>query len=64
MGQTAAISASLVQIAGRMGQDHLEYPSLTRDLPLRQAYADWLGDQALGTFTAEDVALTLAGRMA
>lgn len=64
VGQTAAISAILIQIAGRMGQDHLEYPILKRDLPLRQAYADWLGDQALGSFTAEDVALTLGGQNA
>jgi DNA-binding transcriptional MocR family regulator len=64
VGQSAAIAAILIQIAGRIGQDHLEYPSLRRDLPLRQAYADWLGDQALGSFTAEDVALTLGGQNA
>ncbi|MCY1127936.1 PLP-dependent aminotransferase family protein [Frigidibacter sp. RF13] len=64
VGQTAAISAILLQIAGQMGQDHLEYPSLRRDVPLRMAYADWLGDQALGPFSEEEIALTLGGQNA
>jgi DNA-binding transcriptional MocR family regulator len=64
VGQGAAIAAILVQIAGHMGRDHLDYPSLRRDLPLRQAYADWLADQALGPFTADDMALTLGGQNA
>ncbi len=64
VGQSAAIAAILVQVAGQMGPGHLEYPSLRRDLPLRQAYADWLDDQALGPFGADDMALTLGGQNA
>ncbi|MCX8509217.1 MAG: GntR family transcriptional regulator, partial [Rhodobacteraceae bacterium] len=64
VGQGAAISAILIQIANHLGQDHLEYPSLRRDVPLRQAYADFLADQALGSFGADDIALTLGGQNA
>lgn len=64
VGQSAAIAAILVEIAGYMGRDHLDYPSLRRDVPLRQAYANWLGDQALGPFGADDIALTLGGQNA
>lgn len=64
VGQSAAIAEILREIADYMGADHLDYPSLRRDLPLRQAYADWLGDQALGTFGADDIALTLGGQNA
>lgn len=64
IGQGAAISAILIQLANHLGQDHLEYPSLRRDIPLRQVYADWLGDQALGTFGVDDMALTLGGQNA
>ncbi|HQY45153.1 MAG TPA: PLP-dependent aminotransferase family protein [Paracoccaceae bacterium] len=64
VGQTAAIAEILREIADYMGADHLEYPSLRRDLPLRQAYAEWLGGQALGSFGADDIALTLGGQNA
>lgn len=64
VGQAAAIAAIYTQLAAHVGQDHLEYPSLRRDVPLRQAYAHWLGDQALGTFGADDIALTLGGQNA
>lgn len=64
VGQTEAIAAILTQLARHMGQEHLEYPSLRRDEPLRQAYANWLGDQALGGFDADDIAITLGGQNA
>jgi DNA-binding transcriptional MocR family regulator len=64
VGQSAAIAGILTQIAETMGTDHLEYPTLRRDEPLRQAYAEWLGDQALGPFGPDDVALTLGGQNA
>lgn len=64
VGQSAAIARIMIQIADHMGHDHLEYPNLRRDLPLREAYADWLAGQAIGTFGADDVALTLGGQNA
>ena len=64
VGQSAAIARIMIQIADHMGHDHLEYPNLKRDLPLREAYADWLAGQAIGTFGADDVALTLGGQNA
>lgn len=64
VGQSAALAVIYTGLAARIGHDHLEYPSLRRDVPLRQAYADWLGDQALGTFGADDIALTLGGQNA
>lgn len=64
VGQSAAIAEILIQIAGQMGAEHLDYPSLRRDYPLRVAMADWLGDQALGSYGADDIALTLGGQNA
>jgi len=64
VGQGAAISAIFTHLAGRLGQDYLEYPSLRRDVPLRQAMADWLGNRAIGPIGADDIALTLGGQNA
>lgn len=64
VGQSATLAAILVQVAGRIGPEHLDYPTLQRDHPLRQAYADWLADQALGPFGADDMVLTLGGQNA
>lgn len=62
VGQVAVISSILVQLAGRLGTDQLDYPGLRRDEPLRQAYVDWLTGQALGSFGVDEVALTLGGQ--
>lgn len=64
VGQGAAISAIFQQLAGRLGQEYLEYPSLRRDTPLRQAMVDWLGNRALGAIGPDDIALTLGGQNA
>lgn len=64
VGQGAAFGAILMQMANPSGCDYRDYPSLRRDLPLRQAVADFLSDQALGTFGADDIALTLGGQNA
>jgi len=64
VGQAAALSAILVDMAGRLGPEHLHYPSSQSDLPLRRAYAAWLADQALGPFGPEDIVLTLGGQNA
>jgi len=62
VGQTLALSAILTQMAGRLGEDHLDYPDSRREGPLRQAYADWLSNLAIGSFGADDIVLTLGGQ--
>lgn len=62
VGQTKALATIMVQISERMGQDHLDYPDSRREAPLRQAYAEWLSDLAIGSFGAEDIVLTLGGQ--
>ncbi|MGB7269257.1 MAG: PLP-dependent aminotransferase family protein [Albidovulum sp.] len=62
VGQGAAMSAVLAQMVGRIGQEDLEYPGLRRDIPLRQAMADWLSLRELGPYGADDIALTLGGQ--
>jgi DNA-binding transcriptional MocR family regulator len=64
VGQGEVFASILTQIAGRVGKDLLEYPSLRRDLPLRLEYARWIGDQAIGMFGPEDIALTMGGQNA
>lgn len=64
VGQSAAIGAILRNLAGEIGQDYLEYPSLRRDRPLRAALVDWLADRQLGPIGPEDIALSHGGQNA
>lgn len=64
VGQTAAIAAAMISVAGRIGTDYLGYPGLRQDRSLRGAMADWLSDRALGDIGADDIALTFGGQNA
>ncbi len=64
VGQREVFAAIYAQMATRIGEEHLDYPGLRRDEPLRRAYADWLGHETLGAFGADDMALTLGGQNA
>ena len=63
-GQVAALAAILRDMAGQVAQDWLEYPGLRRDRPLREAFADYLSDRALGPIDADDLALAHGGQNA
>lgn len=69
VGQSAALADSMARVAARMtageiGQDWLEYPSLRRDRPLREALADWLGPRDLGRFDADEIVPAHGGQSA
>ena len=63
-GQTTAIAAAMTRAAARLGDEVLDYPSLTRDRACRQALADWLAPRHLGPFGPEDLVLTHGGQNA
>jgi len=62
-GHSQAFARILRDIAGG-GCDWRGYPTNRRDLPLRQAFTDWLSDRALGAFDADDLVLTHGGQNA
>ena len=62
-GHSQAFARILRDIAGG-GCDWRGYPTNRRDLPLRQAFSDWLSDRALGAFDADDLVLTHGGQNA
>lgn len=62
VGQTAAIAAAMVEAAGEIGPDYLEYPGLRRDRATRQAVTEWLGDCRLGPICDDDLVLTHGGQ--
>lgn len=64
VGQSHVFSSIFSHLAQNVDSNLLEYPSLRRDLPLRQEYAKWIADQALGQYGPEDIALTLGGQNA
>ncbi len=62
-GHSQAFARILRDIAGG-GCDWRGSPTNRRDLPLRQAFSDWLSDRALGAFDADDLVLTHGGQNA
>ncbi len=64
VGQVAALSAAMIKVAERLGQDWIDYPSQRNELALREAVVGWLGDRILGPFGADDIALTHGGQSA
>lgn len=62
VGQTAAIAAAMVEAAGKIGYDYLEYPGLRRDAGCRSAVAEWLRGCRLGDFDEDDLVLTHGGQ--
>lgn len=62
VGQSAALAEAMHRVAGNLGRDWLEYPSLRRDLPLREALVGWLDGRDLGAFDADDIVLTHGGQ--
>lgn len=62
VGQTEAMRQAMIRIAGQMGSDWLEYPTLRRDGPLREAMAAWVAERDLGPVTAEDIVPTSGGQ--
>lgn len=62
VGQTEAVRAAMIRIAGAMDSRWLEYPSLRRDGPLREALAEWVAVRDLGPISAEDIVPTSGGQ--
>lgn len=64
VGQGAAFAEALRDMADTVGFDWIDYPSQTAELPLRRAVCDWLSDRTLGSFGADEIALTGGGQNA
>ena len=62
VGQTAAIAAVMIEAAGQIAADYLEYPRLRRDRPCREAVTGWLSDRRLGAIGPDDLVLTHGGQ--
>ena len=62
VGQTAALARVMIEAAGQIGRDYLEYPGLRRDSVCRRAVVDWLSCCRLGPLTEDDLVLTLGGQ--
>ncbi|MDO5631331.1 MAG: PLP-dependent aminotransferase family protein [Paracoccus sp. (in: a-proteobacteria)] len=63
-GQTEAIRAAMIRAAARIGDDVLDYPSLTRDRNCRAALCRWLSERGPGSFGPDDIVLTHGGQNA
>lgn len=68
VGQVEAIRDAMVRTAARLGPEVLDYPSLTRDRPCREALLGWFAAPGiardLGPVTADDITLTHGGQNA
>ncbi len=64
VGQGVVFAGTLRSMADTVSFDWIDYPSQTAELPLRVAVCDWLSDRILGTYTADDIALTNGGQNA
>lgn len=64
VGQGAAFSAALTRMAEGLDGAWLDYPSQRGEAPLREALCGFLGDRMLGSFGADDIALTHGGQNA
>ncbi len=64
VGQSAALAEAMVRVSTQIGSDWLEYPSLRRDKPLREALAAWLQGRVLGAFDADEIVPAHGGQSA
>ncbi|MEI4470493.1 aminotransferase-like domain-containing protein [Frigidibacter sp. MR17.24] len=64
VGQGAALTDAMGRVAGTLGADWLEYPSLRRDLPLRAAIVAWMAGRDLGPLDADDIVCSHGGQSA
>lgn len=68
VGQVEAIREAMVRTAARLGPEVLDYPSLTRDRPCREALLGWFSapgiGRDLGPVGADDITLTHGGQNA
>ncbi len=64
VGQAAIFGAAMKRVAGTISANWLEYTSQRSEAPLRAAVCGWLQDRDLGSFSADDVALTYGGQNA
>ena len=62
LGQLTAISKVLREVASSLGPEYLHYPDMRRDLPAREAVAEWLRGRMPGTASADDIVLTTGGQ--
>ncbi|MDO5612197.1 MAG: PLP-dependent aminotransferase family protein [Paracoccus sp. (in: a-proteobacteria)] len=63
-GQTEAIRSAMIRAAQRIGDEVLDYPSLTRDRTCRAALCRWLSERGPGSFGPDDLVLTHGGQNA
>ncbi|MEI4486452.1 PLP-dependent aminotransferase family protein [Frigidibacter sp. MR17.14] len=64
VGQGDALAEAMAHVAGNLGPDWLEYPSLRRDLPLREAIVRWMTGRDLGRIDADDIVCAHGGQSA
>ena len=64
VGQNEAIAAALREISIDPGNDWVDYPRQSDELPLREAICEWVSDRTLGSFGPEEVVLTHGGQNA
>lgn len=64
VGQEAAMSRALIQVAQRPSSAWLYYPSQAGEAALRQEVVKWLSDLLLGPLAADDLVLTHGGQHA
>lgn len=64
LGQGAVMKAALMNVASRMEDDYVEYPTQGAETDLRLAVVEWVSDRKMGIVDEEDVALTHGGQAA
>ncbi len=62
VGQTEALARVMMEAAGQIGHDYLEYPGLRRDSACRRAVVDWLSCCRIGPLCEDDLVLTHGGQ--
>lgn len=62
IGQTQAMARVMIEAAGDIGRQYLEYPGLRRDRSCRKAVLGWLSSCNLGPITEDDLVLTHGGQ--
>jgi DNA-binding transcriptional MocR family regulator len=62
LGQLVAISKVLQEVALNIGPEYLHYPDMRRDLPAREAVAQWLRGRMPISAGADDIVLTTGGQ--
>ncbi len=64
VGQAAAISAAMADLATMPDVDWLDYPSHHGEDPLRAAVVDWMSNRDVGPLALSDITLTNGGQNA